>query len=221
MSPYRQTNACVKCHLKPRKAVKPEAVLCPLLESAARQEGRMRLPYFGLGGLPPFLPLARAASALAFDVDCPPLRPNSTAAGFLRFNGQSKRLSGRNQFQRDAKDGDIASRFRYPAHEGHGGIKFLRNGNGQTLFKADGTFDVHTALCAGVVLRVLRFAHLRVCAVARAIISEVQAVDAGLPRGQGFAALVFLGNLFDGWEGVCHAPNIPNRLGSVNRAKWA
>ena len=125
----------------------------------------MRL-YLGLGGLPPFSPLARAASALAFDVDCPPLRPNSTAAGFLR-----------------------------------------------------GTLDSFRR--AGVVFGVLRFAFFRVAAVARSIVAEVQTVDAGLPRGQGFAALVFLGNLFDGWEGVCHAPNIPNRLGSVNRAKWA
>lgn len=38
----------------------------------------------GLGGLPPRLPLARAASALASDVTFPPLRPRATAAGFLR-----------------------------------------------------------------------------------------------------------------------------------------
>lgn len=35
-------------------------------------------------GRPPFAPLARAASDLASLVACPPLRPSSTAAGFLR-----------------------------------------------------------------------------------------------------------------------------------------
>lgn len=34
-------------------------------------------------GLPPLAPLARAASALAADFTCPPLRPSDTAAGFL------------------------------------------------------------------------------------------------------------------------------------------
>lgn len=35
-------------------------------------------------GRPPFLPFLRAASALAWDVTLPPLRPSATAAGFLR-----------------------------------------------------------------------------------------------------------------------------------------
>jgi hypothetical protein len=35
-------------------------------------------------GLPPFAPFARAAAALASDVDLPPFRPSETAAGFLR-----------------------------------------------------------------------------------------------------------------------------------------
>jgi hypothetical protein len=34
-------------------------------------------------GLPPFLPLARAASALAALDTCPPFRPSATACGFL------------------------------------------------------------------------------------------------------------------------------------------
>jgi hypothetical protein len=42
------------------------------------------MSHFGFGGRPPFLPFARAASALASEVTRPPLRPSATAAGFLR-----------------------------------------------------------------------------------------------------------------------------------------
>lgn len=38
----------------------------------------------GLGGRPPFAPLARAAAAFADDLTSPPLRPSATAAGSLR-----------------------------------------------------------------------------------------------------------------------------------------
>lgn len=43
------------------------------------------MSYFGFDfGRPPFRPFRRAASAFAALVDCPPLRPRATAAGFLR-----------------------------------------------------------------------------------------------------------------------------------------
>ena len=44
----------------------------------------MSLQRFFFLGRPPLAPLARAASALALDMDCPPSRPSATAAGFLR-----------------------------------------------------------------------------------------------------------------------------------------
>lgn len=42
-------------------------------------------------GRPPRLPFSRAAEALASERTCPPLRPNSTAAGFLRGTANAQR----------------------------------------------------------------------------------------------------------------------------------
>lgn len=52
----------------------------------------MRTDYLDFGGLPPRLPLRRAALALASEVTYPPLRPKATAAGFLR--GTVGRVAG-------------------------------------------------------------------------------------------------------------------------------
>lgn len=55
----------------------------------------MRRDYgFGDLGRPPFAPLARAAAALASDLTLPPLRPNKTAAGFLRGIASDRQRTG-------------------------------------------------------------------------------------------------------------------------------
>lgn len=129
--------------------------------------GRTTMRIYGgtrlFGGRPPFLPLRRAASALAFDVTLPPLRPRATAAGFLR-----------------------------------------------------GTALLSALLGAGVVGVHLRLTLFQVCAVARSVITEVQAVDAGFPCGEGFAALAFGGDLVGAEPLGCHGLIKPNRLGFVN-----
>lgn len=65
-----------------------------------------------------------------------------------------------------------------------------------------------TASLAGVVRVVLRIAFDRIGAVARAVVAEVQAVDAGFPCGEGFSALALGGDLVSGGpQGLVHGRN--------------
>jgi hypothetical protein len=108
------------------------------------------------GGLPPFLPLARAASALASLVALPPLRPNATAAGFLR---------------------------------------------GMALVPV-----IDVLLCQG---RDALHRQLRQLSGERLKRGDVPRFQGGVTAGHQVAAC-----------GI-HAPIKPNRLGFVNRVKWA
>lgn len=123
-------------------------------------------------GRPPLAPLARAASALALLVDCPPSLPSATAASFLRGTA----------------------------------LPTLTHGH-------------------GVIGLILGLAFFGIAAVARAIVSEVQTVDAGLPCGQCFTASALVCDLVWAEPFGCHGSIKPNRLGFVNPVeigqKWA
>lgn len=75
----------------------------------------------GFFGRPPFAPLARAASAFAADRTLPPLRPKSTAAGFLRGIVDALYAVERRQ---PASVGQQAGRKRVPVGAATGDVLF-------------------------------------------------------------------------------------------------